>query len=76
MSLLFWIAVLSLLSSWDEMKVCVKLLADDVWASEQDKTGFLSVGVDIYDQLYLKERPIYFSMVTISTIKWKYYKWG
>ena len=35
------------------MKVCVKLLADDVWAAEEDKTGFLSVGVDISDQLYL-----------------------
>ena len=51
---LFWIAVLSVLSSWDEMRVCVKLLADDVWAAEEDKTVFLSVGVDIFNQLYLK----------------------
>ena len=36
------------------MDVRVKLLADDVWAAEDDKTGFLSVGVDIFDQLYLK----------------------
>ena len=45
---------MSLLSSWDEMDVCVELLADDVWSDEDDKTGFLSVGVDIFDQLYLK----------------------
>ena len=30
----------------------VELLADDVWAAEDDKTGFLSVGVDIFDWLY------------------------
>ena len=30
------------------MIVRVKLLADDVWAAEEDKTGFLSVGVDIF----------------------------
>ena len=45
---------MSLLSSWDETDVCVELLADDVWASEDYKTGFLSVGVDSLDQLYLK----------------------
>ena len=49
---------MSLLSSWDEMNVCVELLADYVWAAEYDKTDFLSVGVDIYDRLYLKEWPI------------------
>ena len=32
------------------MDVCVKLLADDVWAAEDDKTGFLSVGVDSFDR--------------------------
>ena len=68
-SFLFWIAVLSSLSRWDEIKVHVKLLADDVWAVEWDKTGFLSVGVDIFDRLYLKERPISLPMVTMSTIK-------
>ena len=35
---------MSLLSSWDEMDVPVKLLADDVWAAEDDKTVLLSVG--------------------------------
>ena len=58
------------------MDVCVKLIADDVWAAEDDKTGFLSVGVDIWDQLYLKEQPISFPMVPKSTTKQKYEKWG
>ena len=44
---------MSLLSSWYEMDVPAQYLADDVWAPEYDKTGFLSVGVDIFDQLYL-----------------------
>ena len=56
------------------MKVCVKVLAYDVWAAEEDKTGFLSVGMDIFDQLYLKERPISLSMVPMSTIKQIYDK--
>ena len=38
------------------MDVRVELLADDVCAAKEDKTGFLSVGVDIFDRLYLKER--------------------
>ena len=29
------------------MDVGIKLIADDVWAAEDDKTGLLSVGVDI-----------------------------
>ena len=72
---LFWIAVLSLLSRWNEMKVRVKLLADYVWATEEDKTVFLCVGVDIFDWLYLKEQPIPLPMVTMSTIKRIYNKW-
>ena len=51
------------------MKVCVKLLVDYVWAAEEYKTGFLSVGVDIFDWIYLKELPISLPMVTMSTIK-------
>ena len=42
-----------LLSSWDDMDVCVDLPTYDAWAAEYDKTVFLSVGVDIFDQLYL-----------------------
>ena len=53
--LLFWLVVMSLLTSWDEMDVCVELLADDVWAAADDKTGFLSVKVDSFDQLFLEK---------------------
>ena len=44
---------MSVLSSWYEMNVRVELLADNVWSAEDDRTGFLSIGVDISDQLYL-----------------------
>ena len=57
------------------MIVRVKLLVYDVWSAEEDKTGFLSVGVDILDRLYLKERPIYLTMTTTITIKQIYDKW-
>ena len=50
---LFWSVVMSLLSCWDDMDVAIGLLANDVWAAEDDKTGFLSVGVDIFDGLSL-----------------------
>ena len=76
MFFLFWFVVMYLLSSWDEMDVRVKLLADDVWAAEDDTTGSLSIEVDIFDWLYLKERPISLPMVQISTIKREYDKWG
>ena len=52
MLFLFWFLVMSLLSSWDDMYVPVKLLAYNVWADEDDKTGFLSVvklvGYDVW----------------------------
>ena len=67
---------MSLLSSWDEMDFPVELLAYNVWADEDYKKGFLSVGVDIFNRLYLKERPISLPMVPTSTIKRKYQKWG
>ena len=54
MLFLFWFIVISLLSSWYNIDVYVKLLTDDVWAAEDDKTGFLSVEVDSFDQLFLK----------------------
>ena len=50
---------MSLLSSWDDMDVPVELLAYNVWAAKYDKTGFLSVGMNIFYLLSLKERPIY-----------------
>ena len=45
---------MSLLPTWDKMDVRVELIADDVWATEDDKTGFLSVEVDGFDRLFLK----------------------
>ena len=42
------------LSSRDEIDVRAELLADDVREAEDDKTGFLSVGVDSFDRLFLK----------------------
>ena len=56
------------------MDVCAKLLADDVIAAEDGTTGLLSVGVDIFDRLYLKELPISLPMVPMSTINQKYEK--
>ena len=53
-----------LLSSWYDMDVRVELLADDVWVSEDDKTGFLGVEVDSFERLFL--RPISFPMVQIG----------
>ena len=52
MSNVLWITVQSLFSSWDDIIVFDKLLVYDVWFSEDDNTGFLSVGVDIFDWLY------------------------
>ena len=69
---LFWLVVMSLLSSWYEMDVRVELLAYDIWSAENDKTGFLIVGVDIFDQLYLTERPISLPMTKINIIKRNY----
>ena len=73
---LFWFVVLSLLSSWDEMDVRVKLIVYDVWAAEYDKTGFLSVEVDGFNRLFLKKQPISLPILQISTPNWKYDKWG
>ena len=71
---MFLISVLSLFSSWYDIIICDKLVVYDVWFSEDDNIGFLSVGVDIFDQLYLKERPISLPMVQISTINQIYDK--
>ena len=51
---LFLFVVMSLLSSRDDMDVRLELLADDIWEAEDDKTGFLSVEVDGFDRLFLK----------------------
>ena len=50
---MFWIAVLYLFSSWDGIIVCDKIVVYDVWFAKDDNKSFLSVGVDIFDQLYL-----------------------
>ena len=50
---LFWFVVIYLLSSWDEMDVPAKLIPDDTWAAEDDKTGFLNVGMYSFGILYL-----------------------
>ena len=55
---LFWLVIISLLSILDEIDICYKLLVDDVWEAEYDNTGFFSVGVDSFDQLFLKKRPV------------------
>ena len=73
---LFWFLLISLLSSWDDTDVHVKLLAADVWEAEDDIIESLSVEVDIFDQLYLKELPISLPMMQISNKKRKYEKWG
>ena len=36
------------------MDIRVKLIADDIREAKDDKTGFLSVEVDSFDQLFLK----------------------
>ena len=51
---LFLFIVMSLLSGWDNMDVHFELLAYDVWEAEDDKTDFLSVEVDSFDRLFLK----------------------
>ena len=66
--------VLSLYWTWWGIKVGVELVVYDVWFAENDNTGFLSVGLDIFGRLYLKERPISLPMVPISTINRKYGK--
>ena len=66
--------VLSLCWTWWGIKVWFKLVVYDVWFAEDDNTGFLNVGLDILDQLYLKERPISLPMVPMSTINTKYGK--
>ena len=52
----------------------MELVVYDEWFAEDDNTGFLSVGLDIFYQLYLKERPIYLPMVPMSAINTKYGK--
>ena len=50
---LFWMEILALCWSWWDIIVGVKLVVYDVWFAEDNNTDFLSVGLDIFDQLYL-----------------------
>ena len=68
---LFWFVVISLLSSSYETDVRVELIAYDVWAAEDYKTGLLSVGVDIINRYYLEKQQISLPIVQISTIRQK-----
>ena len=62
-------------SSLDEIDVRVKLLADDVWEADNDRPGFLSVGVDSFDQLFFYKRPMSLPMLENSNKYQKYDKW-
>ena len=48
----FWNTILSSFSSWDDMNVCDGLVVYNVWFAEDGDTGFLIVGVGIFDRLY------------------------
>ena len=72
---LFLFLVISVWFSWDEMDFRIELLADDEWAAEDDKTGFLSVK-SIFLNQFFEKRPISLSIAQVSTIKQKCDKWG
>ena len=57
MLFLLWLVLMCSLSSLDEIDGCVGLLVYDVWETEDDKTGFLSVGVDIFNLFSLYKWP-------------------
>ena len=65
-----------LLSSLDEIDSLVELLAYDVWDNEDDKSGFLDLWVDSFDQLLFRIRPMSLPMVKNSNKNQKYDKWG
>ena len=54
MFIVFWMEVLSLCWSWWEIIIADELVVYDVWFAEDYNTGFFSVGLDIFDRLYLK----------------------
>ena len=66
MLFLYWLVVMCLLSSLEEMYVCVELLVDDVWEADDDKPGVLSVGADGFDRLFLYRWPMSLPMVENS----------
>ena len=76
MLILFWLLVIYLLSSLDEIDVRVELPADDVWEADGDKPGFLSVGVDSLNWLFWYKRTMSFPIVENNNKNQKYDKWG
>ena len=46
---------MSLLSSWYDIDVRVRLFADGVWEAEDSKTCFFGVVVDIFDLFFWKK---------------------
>ena len=71
---MFWMEILSLCWSWWDIIVGVELVVYGLWFAEDNNTGFLSAGLDIFDRLYLKEGPISLPMVPMSTKNTKYGK--
>ena len=69
---LFWLAIVCLLSSLDYIDVRLKLPANDAWEAEDDKTGFFSIGVDNFDQLFLKndQFPCPWCKIVITPKTW------
>ena len=76
MLFLFWLVVMCLLSSLDDIYACVKLVADNVWEAEYDKTGCLGFRVDSFDRLFLQKRPILLPMGQNSNENLKHDKQG
>ena len=66
--------VLSLCWSLWDLIVGVELVVYDVWFSEDNNTGLLSVGLDVFGRLCLLKRPISLPMVPMSAINTKYGK--
>ena len=53
MSVVFWITVLPLFSSWYDIVIRVLLVVYDVWFAEDDNTGFVSFGPEVFLQFFV-----------------------
>ena len=76
MLFLFLLVVMCLLSSLDNIYICVKLLADDVWEAEDYKTVSLNVGVKSFDWLFLKHDQFPCPWCKLVLKNQKYDQWG
>ena len=72
--LLFWLVGICLLSSLDEIDVCVESITDDVQEANDDKPGFLSVEVDSFNWLFFHKLPMSLPTVEDSDKNRKYVK--